>query len=137
MSLSSLIWSCCCFAFFFSSRRRHTRSNRDWSSDVCSSDLGATCSRRAASSCPTRARGSSPTLTSRRATWAARAARADPSADAVAPVLFAAEDAGGTHLAPGVQQLAPRHVGVGLDDLGEVSRRCPQLVHDPRGQWTH
>src|SRR6266576_5319958 len=29
------------FFFFFSSRRRHTRSLRDWSSDVCSSDLGA------------------------------------------------------------------------------------------------
>src|SRR5690606_39863402 len=28
--------SCC---FFFSSRRRHTRFSRDWSSDVCSSDL--------------------------------------------------------------------------------------------------
>src|SRR5437868_10755972 len=28
-----------CFFFFFSSRRRHTRSKRDWSSDVCSSDL--------------------------------------------------------------------------------------------------
>src|SRR5215475_14651122 len=28
----------CCF-FFFSSRRRHTRFSRDWSSDVCSSDL--------------------------------------------------------------------------------------------------
>src|SRR2546421_3765019 len=27
------------FLFFFSSRRRHTRSDRDWSSDVCSSDL--------------------------------------------------------------------------------------------------
>src|SRR2546428_3327270 len=27
------------FIFFFSSRRRHTRSDRDWSSDVCSSDL--------------------------------------------------------------------------------------------------
>src|SRR5256884_6451613 len=27
------------FAFFFSSRRRHTRCSRDWSSDVCSSDL--------------------------------------------------------------------------------------------------
>src|SRR5450432_726188 len=27
--------------FFFSSRRRHTRSDRDWSSDVCSSDLNA------------------------------------------------------------------------------------------------
>src|SRR5699024_11893153 len=29
----------CVFLFFFSSRRRHTRSKRDWSSDVCSSDL--------------------------------------------------------------------------------------------------
>src|SRR5207253_4323266 len=30
-----------CFSlfFFFSSRRRHTRWPRDWSSDVCSSDL--------------------------------------------------------------------------------------------------
>src|SRR5690606_39685607 len=27
------------FCFFFSSRRRHTRFSRDWSSDVCSSDL--------------------------------------------------------------------------------------------------
>src|SRR5438034_11748600 len=31
--------SCSC-SFFFSSRRRHTRSLCDWSSDVCSSDLG-------------------------------------------------------------------------------------------------
>src|SRR6266436_1959503 len=30
---SDLLW------FFFSSRRRHTRCSRDWSSDVCSSDL--------------------------------------------------------------------------------------------------
>src|SRR2546422_168042 len=29
----------CLFFFFFSSRRRHTRCSRDWSSDVCSSDL--------------------------------------------------------------------------------------------------
>src|SRR5947209_5165793 len=28
-----------CSCFFFSSRRRHTRYWRDWSSDVCSSDL--------------------------------------------------------------------------------------------------
>src|SRR5690606_40078780 len=28
-----------CSIFFFSSRRRHTRFSRDWSSDVCSSDL--------------------------------------------------------------------------------------------------
>src|SRR5256884_7603078 len=29
----------CVYSFFFSSRRRHTRCSRDWSSDVCSSDL--------------------------------------------------------------------------------------------------
>src|SRR5690554_7381941 len=29
----------CDLLFFFSSRRRHTRCGRDWSSDVCSSDL--------------------------------------------------------------------------------------------------
>src|SRR5699024_11462837 len=29
------------YIFFFSSRRRHTRSKRDWSSDVCSSDLAS------------------------------------------------------------------------------------------------
>src|SRR5690606_40672201 len=29
----------CGWLFFFSSRRRHTRFSRDWSSDVCSSDL--------------------------------------------------------------------------------------------------
>src|SRR5690349_25035865 len=34
-----LIFSPFTSCFFFSSRRRHTRSLRDWSSDVCSSDL--------------------------------------------------------------------------------------------------
>src|SRR2546421_1596765 len=33
------LWLFSVFFFFFSSRRRHTRSDRDWSSDVCSSDL--------------------------------------------------------------------------------------------------
>src|SRR2546422_11285559 len=32
--------------FFFSSRRRHTRCSRDWSSDVCSSDLARAGERR-------------------------------------------------------------------------------------------
>src|SRR3712207_8739093 len=36
MSHSEILWP----FFFFSSRRRHTRYWRDWSSDVCSSDLG-------------------------------------------------------------------------------------------------
>src|SRR3989449_1314140 len=34
------------FFFFFSSRRRHTRCSRDWSSDVCSSDLRRITTRR-------------------------------------------------------------------------------------------
>src|SRR2546430_10780228 len=34
------------FFFFFSSRRRHTRFDCDWSSDVCSSDLGSIISAR-------------------------------------------------------------------------------------------
>src|SRR5207245_7493731 len=37
VSLTS--WLCVWFLFVFSSRRRHTRCYRDWSSDVCSSDL--------------------------------------------------------------------------------------------------
>src|SRR2546429_7553649 len=35
------MWWLTVLFFFFSSRRRHTRCSRDWSSDVCSSDLGA------------------------------------------------------------------------------------------------
>src|SRR5690606_40504882 len=34
-------WAAAVSFFFFSSRRRHTRFSRDWSSDVCSSDLPA------------------------------------------------------------------------------------------------
>src|SRR3712207_9359873 len=34
----TVLWGSCRY-FFFSSRRRHTRYWRDWSSDVCSSDL--------------------------------------------------------------------------------------------------
>src|SRR5690606_40669333 len=34
------VWvECMVILFFFSSRRRHTSFSRDWSSDVCSSDL--------------------------------------------------------------------------------------------------
>src|SRR6266498_4287211 len=51
------------FCFFFSSRRRHTRCGRDWSSDVCSSDLTGT------RTCPRRSSGTW------RATWARRRCR--------------------------------------------------------------
>src|SRR5256884_4446548 len=39
LARAGIEWCCefCCF--FFSSRRRHTRCSRDWSSDVCSTDL--------------------------------------------------------------------------------------------------
>src|SRR2546430_8999844 len=39
-SMINIIGICCFIFFFFSSRRRHTRFDCDWSSDVCSSDLG-------------------------------------------------------------------------------------------------
>src|SRR5690348_18265923 len=42
--------------FFFSSRRRHTRWTGDWSSDVCSSDLGARRPHRAPRGAPGRRR---------------------------------------------------------------------------------
>src|SRR5256885_3276157 len=38
--------------FFFSSRRRHTRLQGDWSSDVCSSDLGVWCRKLSDSGAP-------------------------------------------------------------------------------------
>src|SRR2546422_5828284 len=41
-------------AYFFSSRRRHTRCSRDWSSDVCSSDLQIADARRCSGSLPQR-----------------------------------------------------------------------------------
>src|SRR5256885_2276814 len=41
-------WMCYTLIFFFSSRRRHTRLQGDWSSDVCSSDLGRARGRRLA-----------------------------------------------------------------------------------------
>src|SRR5438874_13511189 len=39
MLSNTFMWYAEKWIFFFSSRRRHTRSLRDWSSDVCSSDL--------------------------------------------------------------------------------------------------
>src|SRR5947209_10649478 len=44
--LSRLLTLFVVFSFFFSSRRRHTRYWRDWSSDVCSSDLCTRCCNR-------------------------------------------------------------------------------------------
>src|SRR5690606_40982183 len=38
-TLVTMVFRPVIFIFFFSSRRRHTRFSRDWSSDVCSSDL--------------------------------------------------------------------------------------------------
>src|SRR5690606_39501915 len=64
--------------FFFSSRRRHTRFSRDWSSDVCSSDLSW--SGRAAPTSPTaRHRLASPprTATTRSAPRSGRGCSAD------------------------------------------------------------
>src|SRR5450432_3789915 len=50
-----------CRFFFFSSRRRHTRSDRDWSSDVCSSDLSISNSQNLCAGTPAPFTGSTPT----------------------------------------------------------------------------
>src|SRR2546429_6578942 len=47
--------------FFFSSRRRHTRCSRDWSSDVCSSDLIAPATAQTAARQHTRCKHLAPT----------------------------------------------------------------------------
>src|SRR5207247_5489210 len=58
-------WCCSLLVFFFASRGRHTSSTRDWSSDVCSSDLAAP------PAAPTRRW---PALAGRRRGWRGRAA---------------------------------------------------------------
>src|SRR2546422_1531037 len=94
------------YFFFFSSRRRHTRCSRDWSSDVCSSDLVGGCVP-AQSSCsttatgttlmatggapPRRFQGSSPTLAPRGTPFA----RSGSSGGDAAPLALALV-AGGT-----------------------------------------
>src|SRR5699024_11851350 len=41
LELAAVVGTSINLSFVFSSRRRHTRSKRDWSSDVCSSDLSS------------------------------------------------------------------------------------------------
>src|SRR5437868_7529481 len=57
------------YFFFFSSRRRHTISKRDWSSDVCSSDLDGAAALTGQSS---RARAAAPSCTALTGRWPAR-----------------------------------------------------------------
>src|SRR5207249_7075067 len=59
--------------YFFSSRRRHTRSKRDWSSDVCSSDLD----RRGGGDAPARGEAGRPSLP---CGWFGSSARRGPAA---------------------------------------------------------
>src|SRR3712207_4108276 len=84
------------FFFFFSSRRRHTRYWRDWSSDVCSSDLRrTTVPRRCArpplrcrsNSCPCRATAP---ISCRLRRSGAGCARTSPTATATAPPRISA-----------------------------------------------
>src|SRR6266513_4611385 len=97
------------YFFFFSSRRRHTISKRDWSSDVCSSDLG----RRAAVRSDTRAGGRRP----------APAPRAD------------ARDRPPLEHAVRERILAARAAGPALD--GEARPRARRPGQDVEEPWQH
>src|SRR3712207_9222456 len=73
---------------FFSSRRRHTRYWRDWSSDVCSSDLHAA---RRPCAAATTVRGPPPRAwkgSSRRAARAASLHRADGRSTGIGPICL-------------------------------------------------
>src|SRR3712207_8072459 len=66
-----------CYFFFFSSRRRHTRYWRDWSSDVCSSDLPAAARRCGAGAARARAASARTRGGRRHVTRRARAPRSE------------------------------------------------------------
>src|SRR6266700_3575455 len=85
------------FFLFFSSRRRHTRFSRDWSSDVCSSDLGvAYVARRLAARCRNRrcaAMARDPALQAGRGEAACRAPQEQGGRAALRPKSAAHNDA--------------------------------------------
>src|SRR5438876_3315745 len=83
------------FFFFFSSRRRHTRWTGDWSSDVCSSDLGVGRRRRAGAGPRLPRRRRRPSLATRCRAAVSRASSiyvsaGEPSGDAHAAAVVAA-----------------------------------------------
>src|SRR6266511_5330115 len=91
------------FFFFFSSRRRHTRFSRDWSSDVCCSDLRMP--RMGGAELYARLQGTRPALAAR--------------------VLFLSGDI--TELAQ-LSKVAPERALAKPVDLGELERRLLEFV---------
>src|SRR2546422_6710226 len=84
------------FFFFFSSRRRHTRCSRDWSSDVCSSDLArgvdlAPFLRRFADSVRLRGRGAKPPGATMSAPIAVGAVEEQPALVSHPPIRYPPE----------------------------------------------
>src|SRR6266511_5433105 len=94
------------FFFFFSSRRRHTRFSRDWSSDVCSSDLIVRS--RVAESLKERPR-MTPSATRRRALTIGRRRRIDIAAASTKPKITSAPSISMT----GNHETTPRGSGGG------------------------
>src|SRR5438445_5640721 len=116
-----------CF-FFFSSRRRHTRYWRDWSSDVCSSDLRAlspvalldldAAHRERLPHCSHRAEPAAPDF--------GRAQQLQVDLDLVH--LLHAPDVGVPELLVGVdERTRPLETGGGIDDLVAVDVAAPAL----------
>src|SRR5690606_6845206 len=134
--------------FFFSSRRRHTRFSRDWSSDVCSSDLAAALSGRAvgraaaARRAGARADARSAGAAARRAAGRARSRHPPRTAGADArAVRDAGQDRGAGDPRRRRGRLAGRHAGAAArrphraagqrTRAGRVARRSVRgAVHD-------
>src|SRR6266511_2936006 len=101
------------FFFFFSSRRRHTRFSRDWSSDVCSSDLSRSARARAPGAPPRAGSAGKWPGPPSRAARAGRSRGDRRDAPFVAPAVE-------RRLEPFVQYVHPLH-----------------LTHEPRRQDEH
>src|SRR3989475_7981489 len=110
----------CPLFFFFSSRRRHTRFDCDWSSDVCSSDLGAEMNRRR----QVRDRGLQTRITAH-VTWLTRAIE-ELEGDIQrlirsSPVWRETEDL--LTSAPGIGDIPAHALIAELPELGQLNRR--------------
>src|SRR3712207_3439969 len=121
-----MIYSMRIDCFFFSSRRRHTRYWRDWSSDVCSSDLGEA--------------GATVYCTGR-STRAARRERGTATSpfslqhrpETIEETAEMVQAQGGTGIAVRVDHTVEQEVQALFDQVRDEQRRLDVLVNDVWG----
>src|SRR5713101_6155890 len=102
-------------SFFFSSRRRHTRLTCDWSSDVCSSDLGSCLDRRQTQAAPLHPESTPPAYTRREIEPASGRRWSNRTGSAVEELPNARGDPGGIEAVLGVEPFRVARLAESLD----------------------